>query len=128
MNGGLRPTTGDRGAPLEPRQKGERDSMAGQRLAVPAWAVGALLTLLSAGLSAAVTYGVMSMRLATLERDTVTLTARVERVDAARFETERTIAILLTRLDSIESTGRETRDELREFARRVEQALPPPRR
>jgi hypothetical protein len=99
-----------------------------QGLNLPGWAVAILLTLLSAGASSAVTYGVMVTRVTTLERDHVTLTARVERVDAARFETERTIAILLTRLDSIETTGRETRDELRELARRVEQALPPPSR
>lgn len=94
--------------------------MAGQKLQLPAWAIGALLTLLSAGASAAVTYGVTVTRVSTVERDVTAVLTRVDRVEAARTATERELAVLKTRLDAIAETTRETRDDVRAVRSAVE--------
>lgn len=105
-----------------------RPSMAGQRLAIPAWAVGILITLLSAGASAAVTYGVTVTRVSTVERDVTAVLARVDRVEAARGATERELAVLKTRLDAIAEATRETRDDVRAMRAAVETLARPRQR
>jgi septal ring factor EnvC (AmiA/AmiB activator) len=90
-----------------------RPSVAAQRMTIPAWAIGVLVSLLSAGASAAVTYGVTITRVSTVERDVAAALVRVDQVDAARTTTERELAVLKTRLDAIADTGRETREEVR---------------
>lgn len=87
--------------------------MASQRMTIPAWAVGILVSLLSAGASAAVTYGVTVTRVSTVERDVAAAIVRLDRSDAARSETERTLAVVVTRLDAIAATQREQSADLR---------------
>ena len=87
--------------------------MAAQKMTIPAWAVGVLVSLLSAGASALITYGIGVGRINTLERDVAAMTARVERSDGALQETERTLAVVVTRLDAIAATQREQSTDLR---------------
>lgn len=87
--------------------------MASQRMTIPAWAVGILVSLLSAGASAAVTYGIGVGRVNTLERDVAAAIVRIDRSEAARSETERTLAVVVTRLDAIAATQREQSADLR---------------
>jgi hypothetical protein len=96
-----------------PRRREERESMAAQKMSVPAWAVGVLVSLLSAGASAAVTYGIGVGRINTLERDVASAIVRIDRSEAARSETERTLAVVVTRLDAIVATQREQSADLR---------------
>ena len=83
------------------------------RPSIPAWAVGILVSLLSAGASAAVTYGVTVTRVSTVERDVAAAMVRIDRSEAARSETERTLAVVVTRLDAIAATQREQSADLR---------------
>jgi hypothetical protein len=89
-----------------------RPSMA-QKASVPVWLITILASLLAAGASALVTYGATISRVSTIERDVAAALVRIDRSEGARVEAERTLAVVVTRLDAIATSQREQGTDLR---------------